>query len=324
MTRTTFRLAGYAMGLGAALVVGGALLPSPTGPWSAGPALSQSVYTAVLVNDAPITNYEINARAALLQVQGLGSSRAQSMAEEELINEALQRAEAQRLGISISLAELDSAVQTIASRSGLSISQLGQALRQRGSDLASLRQSIESQILWSEVVSARFRATVRVEEQDVIAALSGRTEGGENEPLTATEYTIREIIFVVPQGTSADQRLREASAFRSRFESCATGISSARQLTGVVVQDEIRQFSSEVSPALASALDETSVGQLTAPLAGESGVTMFAVCNKREVRSDADARRDIEDELRQEEGALLSRGYLRDLRASATIIRPER
>ncbi|MGD1885727.1 MAG: hypothetical protein ACFB01_01075 [Cohaesibacteraceae bacterium] len=324
MTRTTFRLAGYAMGLGAALVVGGALLPSPTGPWSAGPALSQSVYTAVLVNDAPITNYEINARAALLQVQGLGSSRAQSMAEEELINEALQRAEAQRLGISISLAELDSAVQTIASRSGLSISQLGQALRQRGSDLASLRQSIESQILWSEVVSARFRATVRVEEQDVIAALSGRTEGGENEPLTATEYTIREIIFVVPQGTSADQRLREASAFRSRFESCATGISSARQLTGVVVQDEIRQFSSEVSPALASALDETSVGQLTAPQAGESGVTMFAVCNKREVRSDADARRDIEDELRQEEGALLSRGYLRDLRASATIIRPER
>jgi peptidyl-prolyl cis-trans isomerase SurA len=49
---------------------------------------------------------------------------------------------------------------------------------------------------------------------------------------------------------------------------------------------------------------------------------MIAVCNKREVRSDADARRDVENELRNEEGLLLSRGYLRDLRASATILRP--
>jgi peptidyl-prolyl cis-trans isomerase SurA len=49
---------------------------------------------------------------------------------------------------------------------------------------------------------------------------------------------------------------------------------------------------------------------------------MFAVCNKRDVRSDAEARRDVESELRNQEGVLLSRGYLRDLRASATILRP--
>ena len=286
------------------------------------PAQAQSVYTAILVNDVPITNYDINARASLLRLQGLSSARASSQAEEELINEALQRAEARRLGVSVTQAELDQALQTIASRSGLSVSQLNQALRSRGVDVASLRDSIEAQIMWDQILRARFQASIRVDEQDVLAALGDRTpEDGED--FTATEYTLREVIFVVPEGSGiADQRMREAAAFRARFESCAAGVAAARQLTGVVVQDETRRFSSDLAPELDAILAETPVGRLTAPEANAEGVIMIAVCNKREMRSDAEARRDVESELRNQESALLSRGYLRDLRASATIIRP--
>lgn len=77
-----------------------------------------------------------------------------------------------------------------------------------------------------------------------------------------------------------------------------------------------------MSPALDELLQETAVGRLTPPEDSAEGVVMFAVCNKRNVQSDAEARRDVESELRNEEGLLLSRGYLRDLRASATILRP--
>jgi peptidyl-prolyl cis-trans isomerase SurA len=178
--------------------------------------------------------------------------------------------------------------------------------------------------LWSQIVRARFQATVRVDEQDVLAALDSRNGDEAGTGLTATEYTLREVIFIVPEGTSRDQRMREAAAFRSRFESCSTGIASARQLNGVVIQEEIRRFSSDIPADLAVMFDETPVGRLTAPQPGESGVEMIAVCNKREVQSDGDARRDVESELRNEEGVLLSRGYLRDLRASATILRPNR
>ncbi len=285
------------------------------------PSFAQSVYTAILVNDVPISNYDINARAALLRLQG-GSS---SQAEEELIDEALQRAEARRLGISVTQAELDQALQTIASRSGLSVSQLGQALGQRGVDLATLRDSIEAQILWDQVIRARFQATVRVDEQDVLAALDDRSGDDSGSELTTTEYTLREVVFVVPEGAGSntrEQRRREAAAFRSRFESCAAGISSARQLNGVVIQNETRRFSADLSPELDGLLQETPVGRLTPPEDATEGVVMFAVCNKRDVRSDAEARRDVESELRNEEGLLLSRGYLRDLRASATILRP--
>lgn len=285
------------------------------------PAVAQSVYTAILVNDVPISNYDINARAALLRLQGGPSSRA----EDELIDEALQRAEARRLGISVTQAELDQALQTIASRSGLSVSQLGQALSQRGVDLATLRDSIEAQILWDQVIRARFQATVRVDEQDVLAALDDRSSDEAASELTTTEYTLREVVFVVPEGAGSntrEQRRREAAAFRSRFESCASGISSAGQLNGVVVQNEVRRFSSDLSPALDELLQETAVGRLTPPEDSAEGVVMFAVCNKRNVQSDAEARRDVESELRNEEGLLLSRGYLRDLRASATILRP--
>lgn len=310
--------------LGASVVALGALTTPAGLGLGAQPALAQSVYTAVLVNDVPITNYDVDARAALLRLQGASSSQANARAEDELIDEALQRAEARRLGISVTQAELDGALQEIAGRSGLSVNQLGQALGQRGVDISSLRDSIESQILWSQIVRARFQATVRVDEQDVLAALDSRSGDESGTGLTATEYTLREVIFIVPEGTSRDQRMREAAAFRSRFESCSTGIASARQLNGVVIQDEIRRFSSDIPADLAVMFDETPVGRLTAPQPGESGVEMIAVCNKREVQSDGDARRDVESELRNEEGVLLSRGYLRDLRASATILRPSR
>lgn len=287
-------------------------------------ALAQSVYTAVLVNDVPITNYDVDARAALLRVQGASSAQASTRAEDELIDEALQRAEARRVGISVTQAELDESMRSIAASSSLSVSQLGQALGQRGVDIASLRDSIEAQLLWNAVIRARFRATVSVDEQDVIAALGSRSESGEDAALTATEFTLREVVFIVAEGASRDQRMREAVAFRTRFESCSTGIASARQLNGVVIRDEIRRFSSDISAEFARILNETAVGRLTAPETSDTGVEMIAVCNKREVQSDADARRDVESELRNEEGVLLSRGYLRDLRASATIIRPSR
>ncbi|MEQ8656040.1 MAG: SurA N-terminal domain-containing protein [Hyphomicrobiales bacterium] len=310
-----------------ALVFGGAMLLAAPGfvPSLTSPAVAQSVYTAVLVNDVPISNYDINARTALLRLQGASSAQASSSAENELIDEALQRAEARRLGISVTQAELDQALQNIASRSGLSVSQLGQALGQRGVDLATLRDSIEAQILWDQVIRARFQATVRVDEQDVLAALDNRSGDEAASELTTTEYTLREVVFIVPEGSGAnvrDQRRREATAFRSRFESCASGISAARELNGVVVQAEARRFSSDLPSELDGLLQETAVGRLTPPEDGPEGVVMFAVCNKRDVRSDAEARRDVESELRNEEGLLLSRGYLRDLRASATILRP--
>ncbi len=308
-----------------ALLTFTAPLISDEGLGGAPTANAQSVYTAVLVNDIPISNYDIETRAALLRLQGASGAQARSRAEEELIDEALQRAEARRVGISVSQSELDAALQTIASRSNLSVSQLGQALSQRGVDFASFRDSIEAQLLWDEVIRARFRATVQVDEQDVLAALDSRTgDDGETE-LTTTEYTLREVIFVVPEGSGGnvrDQRMREATAFRSRFESCSAGIASARQLNGVVVQEETRRFSADLTADLDQVLAETPVGRLTAPESSTEGVIMIAVCNKRDVRSDAEARRDVESELRNEEGLLLSRGYLRDLRASATIVRP--
>ncbi|MBV6658863.1 MAG: peptidylprolyl isomerase [Devosiaceae bacterium] len=289
-------------------------------------AHAQTVYTAILVNDIPITNFDIDSRVALLRLQGASSAQARSRAEDELIDETLQRAEGRWLGISVTQAELDDAMSSIAGRSNLTTSQLNQALRQRGVDPQSLRDSIETQMLWNQIIRARFQATVQVDEQEVLAALGSRTETEDGAGSTDTEYTLREVIFIVPSDAGAGataRREREASAFRARFESCAAGINSARQLNGVVVQEEFRRFASDLNAELQELLDETAVGRLTPPETSEEGVTLIAVCNKREIRSDAAARRDVESDLRNEEGVLLSRGYLRDLRASATIIRPE-
>jgi hypothetical protein len=58
-------------------------------------------------------------------------------------------------------------------------------------------------------------------------------------------------------------------------------------------------------PILMKTATKPLLAELTPPEDNAEGVVMIAVCNKRDVRSDADARRDVESELRNEEGVLL-------------------
>jgi parvulin-like peptidyl-prolyl isomerase len=189
---------------------------------------------------------------------------ASERAENELIDEALQRAEARRLGISVTQAELDQALQTIASRSGLSVSQLGQALSQRGVDLASLRDSIEAQILWDQVIRARFQATVRVDEQDVLQHLTtarsdemARSSQRQNTPCARW-------CSLCPKGPA---RMRESSA-AARQQPSARALSPAASAywphassTAWLSKTSLVGSPPILHPTLTQNLQETPVGQ---------------------------------------------------------------
>ncbi|MCB1507398.1 MAG: peptidylprolyl isomerase [Hyphomicrobiaceae bacterium] len=292
-------------------------------------AEAQTIYAAIKVNDATITNFDIDARVRLLRLQGARGGDAQRRAEDELIDEALQRQEAARLSIGVDPEQVQGAFNAIAQRLNLSPAQLRQGLRQAGVSPQTLIDRLESQLLWNQVIQARFRATVRVREEDVVAAMierSGAAREGAEEP-TVTEYQLQSIVFVVPEGASdavRAQRRREATALRSRFQSCAASLDLVRQLRDVAVREPVRRFSTDVSGQLRDTLAETPNGRLTPPIDTQEGVEVIAVCDKREVRGPAAAQREVQGELMSEEGELMARGYIRDLRASATIIRQDR
>jgi peptidyl-prolyl cis-trans isomerase SurA len=285
-----------------------------------GTAAEAQTAIKVVVNGTPITTYDISQRAKLLRLTtGRGGATAQRAAQEELIDEQLKKAEAKRMRISVSKSDVDNAYANIASRVKLSTSQLTQALRQSGISPDTLRDRLEAEIGWTQILRARFQRDVQISEADIIAALQREDEKNRS---TSMEYSVRSVIFVVPGKASKGQkaqRRRQAEQFRSRLTGCDQAETLAGEYREVVVMPVRTRLETEVPEPIRDILKKTAVGKATPPQAAQKGYEMLALCNKREIQSNAAARMEIEDELRNKEGEQMSRRLLREMRSRAII-----
>ena len=284
----------------------------------AGPVQAQ-VSIMALVNDEPITSFDVKQRARLLALSGQGASEKKAL--EELIDERLQVQEATKRNVSVSESEVETAYAGIAQRSRITTGQLSQALQARGVNPSTLKDRIRAALAWRQVVQLRFRSTIQIREQDVVAALHKRPDD-ETAKAKAIEYDLKQVIFVLPDKASAavkTQRRREAEALRSRFTSCANSLEIVKGLRDVAVKDVGKRSTTEMSKELAEKLAAVPIGRLTAPEADTDGVVMVAICDKREISGSSAAEAEVKSELMSEEGEILARRYIRDLRQDAVI-----
>ncbi|MXN64463.1 peptidylprolyl isomerase [Stappia sp. GBMRC 2046] len=274
----------------------------------------------VIVNDKAITNYDVDQRAKLIRLTSRRSgSAARKAALEELVDETLQLQEANRLNISVSQSQVDSAFADIARNVKLSTDRLSAALRQQGVSPNTLKDRLRAQIAWGEAVRLRFRAEVNISDADIIAALREQESKNTNK---SVEYSLQQFVFVIPSKASNSfkaQRKREVDQFRSRFTSCDEAKRIADGLKEVVTMPARRLLESEIPPNLREKAKQASVGRVADVNLGEKGYEVTAICDKREFSGSADARAALEVELRAKEGEQLSRQYLRDLRRRALI-----
>lgn len=284
----------------------------------AAPAQAQSV--VVTVNGTQITDQQINARAQLLRVEGKGSSNANrtTLATNELIDDALKIAEAERLGVSVSNQQVDQAISGIAQGMQLSVTNLNVILNQNGVSPDTLRSRIRAALLWQGVVQRAVSPLVQVSDLDLDLQAAQQVQ-----ETTSFDYILREVIFVIPQGSgiSASRRTAEANQYRSRFTGCDTAVDLVIQFNDAAVRDLGRRHATQLPDAVAAELARLTVGQITTPRVVENGVSMLAICEKAEARD----LTFIKDELRQEAGteALIEQAeaYLERLRSTAAIIR---
>ncbi|HWX72939.1 MAG TPA: peptidylprolyl isomerase, partial [Xanthobacteraceae bacterium] len=106
---------------------------------------------------------------------------------------------------------------------------------------------------------------------------------------------------------------------RARFQSCSEGIPFARALREVAVRDQVSKFSADLPQQLRDILDGTAVGHLTPPETTAEGVQMFAVCDKKETKSDTPEMREIRDQIFQQKFGAQAKRYLDNLRRGALI-----
>lgn len=291
------------------------------------PALAQAQSSvqevAALINDEPISTFDVQQRAKLLQIstQRPLNQALRDEALEQLIDELLKRQEARRLSIQVNDQEVNTALTNMAQRSNMGLQQFGTALAQIGINIRTLRQRIEAELAWRDVIRSRFGRSVRVREQDVDAAL--QTQGG-GEASTRYEYQLQQVLLLVRGGTSSEAvraRIREADLIRDNFSSCTTLRSQIAGVRDAVINDMGTRTSDRLPADMREVLKNVPAGKASAPRATRQGIEVLAVCERKEVTDNEAARRTVENELLNQEFSMLARRHLRDLRQDAVIDR---
>ncbi|MFO1185037.1 MAG: peptidylprolyl isomerase [Bauldia sp.] len=280
----------------------------------------------VVVNGRPITGYDVEQRAALNELTGRpGGTEA---ATEELIAEAIERTEADRIGLTIPAAQVDTAYATIAARVRLTPEQLSHALTGRGVSPSTLKAQIHSQLVRQELLnglldrrrSARFCLIAPANAAPGCDLLFPAKPPSDQSAAPVSRYTLQLITFTITQGSSEEhlaRRHREAEQFRARFAGCNRSMYLAKSFDGVSTREFGDLDSRQLNGPLGEAVKRTRAGDLTDPTPTERGIEMVAVCKITEVASPSRPR--PQDRSLPEETV---KAYMLELRARAVITHP--
>jgi len=280
---------------------------------SGGSASAQQIL--VMVNGTPVTSYDVAQRIKLHQlIEGKAPGSTDTL--NELIDERIKVQQAARMGIEVDDKDLEKIFNGVAERTGRTPEQLTAGFAQQGLDIRTFKNKLRADNVWQQYVRAR-APTTNVREQDIYAALNQRG----TTQMIATEYQLYPIIFVVPRNSNSHgARLAEANAFRARFNGCDEGLAAAKALREVVVRTPVLRLSSDMSAPLRKVLDNTPVGKLTPAEVTQSGVEIFAVCSKAEIKGESSSKREIRDELASAQFTAESKKLMAELRKSALIV----
>jgi peptidyl-prolyl cis-trans isomerase SurA len=303
-----------AAGLTAALLLLTALLSGVI------PGLAQEVSIKVLVNDDPISDYDIDQRERFLAIttQQQPSPALKKQATDMLIDERLQLQEGRRLGGTADDTDLNKILEDMAAKNNLSVDGLATALGKAGVNIKTLKDRIRAQIIWQDAIGRKFRRDVQIADSDIDKAVSeagGEGGGGETE----NALQLRQVKFEIPagadQGTIAS-RLAAAESLRARFGSCAE---LAKGVSGASVKTLADQKPTSLAQPARLLVTNAKVGQMTPPMISQAAVELFAVCGKRSFKGDDTARQTAQRKLMSQELALRAERLLRDIRSEAFI-----
>ena len=311
MTRSAMRFA-RSMGFLATLLV--AIGASIT--------LAQELSIKVLVNDDPISDYDIEQRERFLAIttKAQPGPELKKKATDLLIDERLQMQEGRKLGFTPDEDDVTKILGDMAKNNNLDVDGLSNALGQAGVNIKTLKDRIRAQLVWQQVVRRKFRHLVKIGDVDVDQALteSGEESSGESQ----TTMQLRQVKFSLP--SNADQRtvatkLAAAEALRAKFSNCAQITDLAKATAGASIKTLQDQQTSTLSQPARLLVKNAKVGQITPPTLSPSGVELYAVCGKRSIKGDVKVREATQQKLMNNEMMIRAERLLRDLRQDSFI-----
>ncbi len=288
--------------------------------------IAQEVSIKVLVNDDPISDYDIDQRERFLAIttQQQPSTDLKKQATDLLIDERLQIQQARKLGVTPDDDDMMKILGDMAQKNNLSVDGLSTALGKAGVNIKTLKDRIRAQLAWQGVVRQKFRHDVEVGDADVDKALTeaGANGGQEGAANAAPTLQLKQVKFELPAGAddrTIAARIAAAEALRARFDNCSNIGDLAKGVEGASIKLLADQQPTSLAQPARLLVMSAKVGQMTPPTLTQSAVEIYAVCGKRTVVGDSKIREETQRKLLNQEMAIRAERLLRDLRQDAFI-----
>jgi len=133
---------------------------------------------------------------------------------------------------------------------------------------------------------------------------------------------LKQVAYPLAADAPADQvelATKTLLALKPQITSCSPLEPAAGKIDGLVAGDLGEAEITDLAPAFQEAATALQIGQVSDPIRTDAGLHLIAVCGKRQSGGKAPTHDQIENRLRGQQLALISKRYLRDLRNSATI-----
>ncbi len=242
----------------------------------------------VLVNDEPISSFDINQRLRLVIAISGGVSTQEEFLQvreqviQSMVDERLQLQEAAEVELEVSDEQLEQFFARRAEGAGQEPEQFAQALASIGSSKDTMKNQMEAEIAWSQLVQGRLGAFVSVSDEEVEAFIQRIYDNRGK-----FEYRLGEIILLSqsPEQSAAVEananQLVEQIRAGADFRQIAQQLSASS--TAAVGGDLGWVTGDDLDPNYSEPVQGADVGDVLDPVRTPGGYIILSVSDRRRV-----------------------------------------
>lgn len=240
-----------------------------------------------VVNDEAITAYDVHQRLNLIIRSSSLPDTAAVRREfaprvlNSLVDEALQKQEARRLGIKVDPKEIKRALALLEQQNKLPSGGLDNFLAERSIDKQTLLKQVESSLAWSDVVRRQLVRSINVSDEEIEKALERIKANADKPRLLAAE-----IFIAVDSPNDEANARRNAQRIYSELQRGASFPLLARQFSQSASAERGGDLGwvqpGELEPEVEKVLAQMRPNTVSEPVRATSGFYIVALRNRRE------------------------------------------
>jgi peptidyl-prolyl cis-trans isomerase SurA len=285
-------------------------------------AATESRGVLAVVNDQPITTFDVEQRMKLTSVLGSGKKLTRKEALELLINDILKRNETARLKATLTDEQIDAAIERLAQGSGTTVEGLTAKLKSVGISIKALRTQITTNMSFNRVLISKYKIKPQVDDADVDKKLAAIKQDPRLQPILV--YELREVVLPIDfKDPYVDQLIQnrglEARQIQQNYKSCGKLDDAVSGVFNVNVSKLLQVEGGKMPQKMREVLDKAGTSNLVGPMRAKDGIQLIAFCGKRTIAPQGPTREQVQRMLVDQVYDVYEEKYLRDLRRTALI-----